>query len=207
MFLSEVSMSGFCILLSLSTLLFVPGIAYAGNSDLSNWLYNVATQVPSLIRLLIAVSYVSGFSFVMAAVMKFKRCAQGVTMMSSQEGISAPLVYLVVGTALLYFGGFVRVGSETLFGQGAVIAYQNSSLIAPTANSFEGIISPIIIILRLIGYIAFIKGLYILGRLGGHGAQPGTLSKGIVHIIGGILAINIEVTYVILLNTLRGPSI
>lgn len=193
----------FLVLGVLSFLL--PSVAYANaSSGLSSWLYNIATQVPSLIKLVVVVSYISGFGFLISSVMKFKACAQASTMMSSQQGVGGPVIYLLVGVVLLYFAGFVKVGSVTLLGEGSTIAYQDSM-----AGGFlhTSTITSIFIILKLIGYIAFIKGIYILARLGGSQAQPGTLGKGMVHILGGILAINIEATYVILLNTLMGSSV
>jgi intracellular multiplication protein IcmC len=179
-------------------LIFLPGVAHAA-LDLSTWLYNISAQVPDLVKLVVAVGYISGFGFLIGAVMKFKKCAQSTTMMSTQEGIGGPLIHLMVGVALIYFAGFVQVGSVSLFGQGSTIAYQAD---AASSGLFAGMLGPIIIILRLIGYIAFMKGFYILARLGGHQAQPGTLGKGMIHIFGGILAINIESTYTVLMNTL-----
>jgi len=183
-------------------LLLLPNGAYAA-LDLSNWLYNVATQVPALIKLLVAVSYISGFGFLIGAVYKFKACAQSSTMMSTQQSMAGPLIHLMVGVVLIYFAGFVRVGSVTFFGEGSTIAYQASMA---SSSLFSGMLAPVMIILRLIGYIAFVRGFYILARLGGHQAQQGTLGKGIIHIVGGILAINIEATYIVLLNTLQGGA-
>jgi intracellular multiplication protein IcmC len=197
-------MKRYIILIFTGWFFFLPNVAYAVTGDLSNWLYNLATHVPSLVKLVVAVAYVSGFGFLMGSIMKFKACAQGSTMMSSQQSLSGPLIHLLVGVALIYFGGFIQIGSTTFFGQNSSMAYEAN---LDSGALFSGMIAPIILILRLIGYIAFIKGFYILARLGGHQAQPGTLGKAVVHIIGGILAINVEATYVILLNTFQGPGI
>ena len=203
-----------------SGLLFLPLITFAsanylgggltssgarGTGDLSNWLYNLATQIPALIRFIVIFAYISGFGFLMMAIIKFKRCAQGISMASTHEGVSGPLILLVVAAGLLYFAGFVEMGSQTIFGQDSLIAYQNSSLEGSMAT-FGNMIGSIILILRLVGYIAFIKGLYILSKLGGGQAQQGTLSKAIVHLVGGILAVNVEATYIILFNTLTGTN-
>lgn len=193
----------FLFLMTGGLLFFLPNAAYAAG-DLSDWVYNLSTQVPALINLIIAISYVSGFGFLIGAFSKLKRCAQATTMMSAQESIAGPLIHLLIGTVLIYFAGFINVGSETFFGSDAAIAYQADT---QGVGIFGGIIKPIILIVRLIGYIAFVKGCYLLAKLGGHHGQPGNMSKGIVHIVGGILAINMEATYLVLLNTLQGPSI
>jgi intracellular multiplication protein IcmC len=200
-----------CFLLLGVLLVAFPSLSYAqalptATGDISNWLYNLATQVPAMIKLVVAIAYISGFAFLVKSIMLFKHCAKGITMAAQSEGISGPLIYLLVGVVLIYFAGFVQVGSVTLFGTDAAIAYQSDAGSGPF--SAGSVFSSIVLILRLIGYISFVKGLYILASLAGHQAQKGTLAKGIIHVMGGILAINIEVTYSILLNTLvGGPGI
>jgi intracellular multiplication protein IcmC len=180
----------------------LPNTAYA-EGDISNWLYNIATQVPVLVRLTVAIAYFSGFAFFIKAILKFKNCARGISMASQSESVSGPIIYLVVAAVLLYFASFVQVGSVTLFGDDSAIAYNSSA----GSDAFStGVLGPIIVILRLIGYIAFLKGFYILSSLGSGQAQKGTLGKGVVHVLGGILAINIEATYLVLLHTLVGSS-
>lgn len=179
-------------------LFLAPNVAHA---DLSLWLFNIAAQVPEVLRVVVAVGYIAGIWFVVAGISKFKMCAQGTTMMSQHYAISGPLVYLFVGVALIYFAGFIRIGSTTVFGQGSAIAYQAT---APGNGTFTSVFVPIVTIIRLMGYIAFMRGFFILARLGGQSAQQGTLGKGLVHIFGGILAINIEATYIVLMNSLTG---
>ena len=196
--------NGYSLLLILGPLLLLlPGAAYAANlGDISNWLYNIAAEIPPLIKLVVAISYISGFGFLMGAMFKLKEHAQSTVMMAQQYPLTGPLIYLLVGAILIYFAGFVKVGSVSLFGQDSILAYQASA----TVSLYSSLITPITTILRFIGYLAFLRGFYILARLGGHHAQPGTLTKAMVHIFGGILAINIEATYNILLNTLLGNS-
>jgi len=189
-------------LLVTGVLLLSPNAAYAVLGDLSNWLYNVAIQIPDLMKLLVAIGYVSGFGFIIGGIMKLKSCAQGISQMSKQESVGPPLLHIMIGTVLVYFAGIAQVGSVTFFGDASLIAYQTS---ASGSAAFSGALGPVIMILRFIGYISFMRGFFILAKLG-HQAQQGTLAKGVVHIIGGIMAINIEATYIVLLNTLMGTN-
>lgn len=196
-----------CFLFLGVLLVILPTMSYAqtlptANGDISNWLYNLATQVPAMIKLVVAIAYISGFAFLIKSIMLFKHCARGISMAAQSEGVSGPLICLLVAVVLIYFAGFVRVGSVTLFGTDAAIAYESAAGNGPFSPG--SVFSSIILILRLIGYISFVKGFYILGSLAGHQAQKGTLAKGIIHVVGGILAINIEATYYLLLNTLVG---
>lgn len=173
--------------------------------DLSAWVSNLATQVPPVIQLVVAISYVTGFGLLVSAIAKFKRCAQGISMMSANESVTGPFVRLTIGAALLYFPSFIKIGSETLFGEGSAIAYMSG----PSGGSalFSGVLGSVVLIFRLIGYIAFIKGLLMLSRIGSQHSQPGHTSKAFAHILGGILAINIEATYLMVLNSLQGSSV
>lgn len=57
-------------------------------------------------------------------------------------------------------------------------------------NEWAQLIDTIVQFIQLVGLISFIRGWFILSQAGGSGAQQGSFGKGIVHIIGGILAIN-----------------
>jgi hypothetical protein len=55
---------------------------------------------------------------------------------------------------------------------------------------------------QFIGYIAFLRGWILLARLGERSSQEGTLARALMHIFGGILAINVFGTYRMLKVTL-----
>lgn len=42
-----------------------------------------------------------------------------------------------------------------------------------------------IAIVRVVGYVSFVRGFIILSNASGQGAQQGTFGKGIIHVIGG----------------------
>lgn len=195
------------LLCLLSTVLLLSGCSMSSGEgqDLSGWLYNIANQVPALMRLVVVLSYISGFGFLMAAMSRFKRCARSITMMSPNEGIHGPLILLLAALLLLFFPAFINIGTASLFGTDSIIAYQDDAAGAYN-DMFFGMLYPIIVIFRLIGYIAFIKGVYLLSRLSGTQTQPGTFTKSMVHMVGGILAVNIEATYFVLLNSLTGTG-
>lgn len=187
-------------------LMGLPVISYAAtsslyNSDFSQWLYNIARQVPTLEAFVVAVAYVSGIGFIIGAIVKLKTVAQNSSSMMQREGVNGPLVHILIGTVLIYFAGFVNVGTETIFGADVAYAYSAGG---GGLGSFDALITPVIDIVELIGMIAFIKGLYILSKLGQQSGGQGQLSKGLIHLIGGVLAMNIEASYMILLNTLQG---
>jgi intracellular multiplication protein IcmC len=57
-------------------------------------------------------------------------------------------------------------------------------------NEWSQLIDVVVIYIQLVGLIAFIRGWFIMAQAGAPGQQPGSISKGLVHIVGGIVAIN-----------------
>lgn len=182
--------------------LFTPAAYALDFPDFSTWISNLSLQVPALMALVVAIGYVSGFALILGAIFRLKMVASQTSMMSQQYTYSGPLIQFGVGVALMFFVGFVQVGSDTLFGEDSLLNYQGA---LTGFSGFDSIISPVLKIVALIGYIAFLRGFFLLSRMGHQGGgQPGTLSKAILHLVGGILAINFEATWSIIVSTLTG---
>jgi len=49
--------------------------------------------------------------------------------------------------------------------------------------------------------IAILRGFLILTKVTGQGSQPGTISKGFIHMLGGVMAVHIVKTVEIMANT------
>ncbi len=62
----------------------------------------------------------------------------------------------------------------------------------------------LVIIIQTIGLYAFARGWVLIARGAGQGQQPGNTGKGLMHIFGGILAVNIVGTVEMINNTLFG---
>jgi intracellular multiplication protein IcmC len=75
---------------------------------------------------------------------------------------------------------------DTLFGSGSVVG------------------RPLAIIIQVIGLIAFVRGWVLVARSASQGQPPGGTGKGLIHVFGGILAINIVGTINMINNTLYG---
>ncbi len=180
--------------------LMMPMAAHAELADITSWLVNIQSQLPAILNLIVATSYVCGVSLFVIGVMKLKAYGQQTVMTSTHANFIGPLTYIIVGSVLFYFPTMVEVGVQTFWGYGleSVLQYPNTG-----GLNFDNLINPIIDIIRIVGYIAFLRGWMILAKLGNH-APPGTLAKGIIHIIGGVLAINVVGTWQVFVNTLEG---
>ena len=60
----------------------------------------------------------------------------------------------------------------------------------------------LVLYIQFVGLLSFVKGWFILSKSVGYGAQQGSVSKGVTHILGGIVAINFISMVNIINNTI-----
>lgn len=184
-----------------SLLLLLPLASQAALiNDISFWLQNIQDKIPAVFRLIIAISYVTGILFVTLGVFKLKAYGQMTIYQSASANMSGPLIFFFVGVVLIALPGIVDVIMYSLWGHGAADAIRYEEAF----GSWADFMTPVVMIIQIIGYVSFIRGWILISKLGTSGPQPGTLSKGITHIIGGIIAINILGTWQVIANTLQG---
>jgi intracellular multiplication protein IcmC len=99
--------------------------------------------------------------------------------------MKAPIIFLVVGAMLMYLPSAVQVGMSTFWTEPNPYGYLQEQ------DQWSQFYNTCYLVVQFFGVIAFIRGLVILTHLGGHGGQQGSFGRGMTHIIGGILCINI----------------
>lgn len=160
-------------------------------------LQNIVTQIPNLMRLVTALSYVMGMYFMFFGILKLKQYGEQRTMMSGEHQLKGPVIYLAVGALLLYLPSSVQIGMSTFWTNPNPYGYIEEQ------NQWTSLFSNVAMVMQLFGIIAFIRGLLILTQLGGQGGtQPGTLGRGLTHIVGGIFCINIYQFVQVIMATL-----
>lgn len=167
-------------------------------------LTNLQATFSSLMYMVTAVSYVMGIGFLARALMMLKAFGHSITQMSQKSEMGPVLVMMLVGSALLYLPSTIDVGLITIYGSASL---GNSTEILDYTSGIGlaekwGLYSEVLMdYMKLIGLIAFIRGWTILSKLGHQGGQPGTMGKGLTHLIGGVLLINIVDTVHVLAST------
>lgn len=174
----------------------------------ANILNNVAQSMPAVEKLVTGAAYLIGLSFVFKAISTLKSYGESKTMMSNGGSLKEPLVYIMSGAMLLYFPTAFKVFMQTAFGYENVLQYapinsQNNAF-DTLFGSGSAVGEPLSIIIQVIGVIAFTRGWILIARSSGQGQQPGGTGKGLMHICGGILAMNIVGTIDMINNTLYG---
>lgn len=201
----------FRALLTLS-ILIAPSLAFAALTelDVTDIMQNLRKILNPMMVLLLTASFLSGILFLLRGFLMLKSFAMPLTQASKPGEIAGPLVYIFVGTVLIYIPSSTDVLSNTLFGSNVDSIFSNSGnsysvnlqnmgkasdqILGYAPVSVEGqwaaLIDTIVLYMQFIGFLAFMRGWFIVAESGQPGTQPGSISKGVIHIVGGLLAIN-----------------
>lgn len=176
-------------------------------SSHANILNNIASNLAPVEKLITGAAYLIGISFAFKALYSLKMYGEARTMMSSNTSMKEPLVYFAVAAIFIYFPTGLDIMLNSTFGDSNILSFTNGSN-NQTTNSLFGSGSPVAwalrIIIQTIGLAAFVRGWILVARSASQGQPPGGTGKGLVHVLGGILAINIVGTVNMINNTIYG---
>jgi intracellular multiplication protein IcmC len=166
---------------------FYMQVGYAASSpDASTMLANFTATVPQFMQLVTATAYVMGMYFIYKGVVGLRAFGESRTQMSGQHELKGPVILMTVGTFLLYLPTSVQAGLSTFWTDSNPYGY-----LTETTDQWTTMYQDCFMIVQLLGTVSFIRGLVILTHLSGQGAQPGTLGRGVAHIVAGTLCINL----------------
>lgn len=151
----------------------------------------------ALIRLAKFSAYIIGIFLIMGSIFKFSQLGkQGGQPMSPKT----PAVMFFAGVGIFALTGTISIVTTTMAmgsGPGEILLNSSTGLNAQTAAAMKGVLT----FIRLIGYVAFIRGWLMLNQAGQPNAQHGLLGRALTHIFGGVAAINVTIFAKILANT------
>ncbi len=178
------------------TIALLPEISFA-QTNIGTMFANFRTSAQALTVLIQTTAYVIGVALVIGSVYKLSQMSNA----QGQITFKQPLFMFISGISIFALTGVVSIASQSLAmgtGPGAILLPTGGGITASTGAAIQGIL----IFIRLVGYIAFIRGFLLLNQYGqgGQGGQ-GALGRALTHIAGGAAAINIQVTAKILVNT------
>lgn len=171
---------------------------------------NIAANLLPVQKLITGTAYVIGLMFALKAIWSLKKYGESRTMMSSDTNIKEPIMYFIVSAMLIYFPTGLDIMLQTTFGSTNILQYAPISSGTPGISTLFGSSSMVgralQIIIQTVGLVAFVRGWVLIARTASHGQPPGGTGKGLMHVFGGILAINIIATLEIISKTLYGTT-
>lgn len=163
--------------------------------DFFTALENLSKTFGSISFLAVTIAQLIGVVLVFRGIAMYKIFATQ-SLSSAQRGeLAGPLVHIVVGAILVYVGGTINVSVETLFGSNVDTSGDLKAYLPPGSDEkWQALLAVLVKYFKLIGLLAFLKGWIILSKMGHAGSQPGSIGKGMTHIVGGILLMNMVET-------------
>ena len=168
---------------------------------------NYIDSLLSIQKLITGTAYLLGLLFIFKALYSLRMHAESKSQ-SQQGGMKEPVVYIFVGAMLLYFPTAFDVILYTMFGSSEVLAYAPVGTGSPILSTLFGQNSmfgyALALTVQVIGGIAFVRGWILISRSASQGQPPGAMGQGLMHVLGGVLAMNIIGTLQVIQNTLMG---
>ena len=187
------------------TLVFasVPAWADSGNQDIGDLPQILMNNLGIIANIMETVGVLMGIGLFVGGMFQLKRYGEMRTMMSSQMSIAGPVMTLLAGVALLCSPLFIGTLLASFWGPTGVtdLPYDGD-----TSNGWAQYIPAVLMLVRLIGVYAFMRGFVMAARTGSGHAQPGTVGKVLSMIGAGILCVHIMGT-IQLLESIFGFSI
>jgi intracellular multiplication protein IcmC len=140
-------------------------------------------------------SYVAGIIMIIRGIALYKAFGQNINQATRPGEVAGPFVYIVVGTLLLYFPTIFQISLYTIFGTTEVEDLTATAATGSyTVYQWDQIYTVITRYCRLVGVISFFRGLILLSKSGEPGVQPGSITRGIIHVVAGVMIYNIKGT-------------
>lgn len=179
-------------------LVLLPVSAFAV-TGFASMMIHLQDELKPVWTMLVAFARFIGLWFGFMAVYKLKVYGRMTAFMSQNASLLKPMTYLLVGVSLWYLPDLIDKSVETIWGYDydSIKSYQIGE-----GTPWDALVMPMTLLIRVIGLIAFLRGWILIVRSTNEGVQPGTFGKGFMHIIGGVLAINILGTINVLKNSL-----
>ncbi len=167
-------------------------------------LANIAKSLVPVQGLITGAAYIMGIGFAIKALITLKSHSDSKGGMSQNSSIKEPLIYLLVGGLLIYFPTTFSILMNTTFGYSSILEYSQQTTMSDWMGGNNQIGLAVTTIIQTIGLYAFVRGWILVVRASSTGQPPGGVGKGLTHVFGGILAINIVGTLELVNNTLTG---
>ncbi|MDP3705631.1 MAG: type IV secretion protein IcmC [Legionellaceae bacterium] len=174
-----------------------------GNVDI---LTNLANSLVPVEKLVTAAAYLMGIGFAIKAVFTLKSHGEQRSSLSGTGNMKEAVIYMLVAGMLLYFPSGFDALLMTTFGSSDVLAYDQNPYLGNIIGADSAVGNSITLIIQVIGLFAYVKGWVMLARGASQGQSAGGMGKALMHIFGGVLAMNIVGTMQVITNTLYGTG-
>ncbi|MCP5086207.1 MAG: hypothetical protein GY952_05310 [Rhodobacteraceae bacterium] len=149
---------------------------------------------PGLIQLLTALAYGLGMWAGGSALVQLWRWQR----YEPDAGAASVIMRMVLCAVLLFLPESIESGNDTIFGAPNIMSYRYGSALSASGKVM---VDTAIGFVQIVGLWAFIYGWLLLKRAHQRSYDAAVSTKGVVHIVGGVLAMNMVATLKLLAET------
>jgi intracellular multiplication protein IcmC len=164
-------------------------------NDIAGMILHLGGSLDGISTLIAAITYILGIVLIAKGIFKLRMMADHRSQMMQPMELGGPLVSIIIGGMLVWSNTLLDSVTISLWGTASPLDYSPNF-----TGDFQQVWDVILKIMKIVGFIAFVRGWYYLTRLGSQG-QPGMIGKGLTHIVGGTLAYHMGATLNVLGNT------
>jgi intracellular multiplication protein IcmC len=164
-------------------------------NDLAGMILSLGNSLAGISTLVAGVTYILGAILITKGIFRLRVMADQRSQMHQPMELGGPLISILIGGMLIWSNTLLDTMTQTLWGSTSPLDYSPN-----LTGDYMAVWDVILKIMKIVGFIAFVRGWYYLTRIGQH-AQPGMIGKGITHIIGGTLAYHMGATINVLMTT------
>ena len=170
--------------------------------DVGQMFANFSDSATSIMRLVVWAGWLLGIIIGAKALLSLKEYSES----GGRTQLKTPIGLFLIGACLVAIPGTISVATETMsLGQNTALeVFSDGGGTGGGVPGMDAAIRGVLLFVKLIGHIAFVRGFLILKRLA-EGQQGAEMGRGVAHILGGAAAINITETIRILANTVGMP--
>lgn len=172
----------------LAVLLPAQAVYAATTVDVTQLLINISNQLGPVQKMMTGAAYVMGIALFFKGLYHLKIYGELRTMMASQTSLKQPLTYMCIGAVFLYMPTALEVMLQSTFGDPALTPFEQ--WVGAKATGSELAMRAVFRVIQVVGLFAFLRGWMLLVKSAQQGAQS-QFGKGLVHIVGGIFAMNV----------------
>lgn len=165
--------------------------------DVGTMFANFSETSVALIALSKVVAVAAGVFFLILTLIRVREHAEG----GGRNGtkVSGIIILFFVSIFLIVIPTTLNIGTNTMSLGNASSQFSTSG--GGGGGSYSSAIQGVILFIQLVGHVGFIRGLFILKGMG-EGDRQATFGRAVIFLIGGAMAINIQITVALLANTI-----
>lgn len=172
----------------------IPSSLDPNSGQFYSMMQNLSNNMEDVYPMVQGFCYLLGVFMVLKGMFMLKKLGYKTAFMHAGSSMVGPAAVIMIGVIMMYAPEFLRIMFFTLYGDANVANTKSWVSSHSGSDTWYHAIKPAIGVVQVVGLCSFIRGWVLMIKSTGENAPPGNIGKGMMHIFGGVMAINITGT-------------